>query len=194
MKRGKKELIIEAAESLFIEKGYVETKVEDITKKIGISKGNFYTYFKSKDDVLYEIIEMNKIKTGERIGEIDVNRSPSEILEEFFIFKIKRFLKHIHTINLKTIGELLENEKINRAREEIKNMELEFLEENVLKKYDKQDKAIIKFIHSSVEAFIFNESCDGELEEKETYIERRREAVKKVIKFLDNGLKQQEEK
>lgn len=194
MKRGKKELIIEAAESLFIEKGYVETKVEDITKKIGISKGNFYTYFKSKDDVLYEIIEMNKIKTGERIGEIDVNRSPSGILEEFFIFKIKRFLKHIHTINLKTIGELLENEKINRAREEIKNMELEFLEENVLKKYDKQDKAIIKFIHSSVEAFIFNESCDGELEEKETYIERRREAVKKVIKFLDNGLKQQEEK
>ena len=190
--------------------------MEDITKKIGISKGNFYTYFKSKDDVLYEIIEMNKIKTGERIGEIDVNRSqgnhflgyilncrigeidvnrsPSEILEEFFIFKIKRFLKHIHTINLKTIGELLENEKINRAREEIKNMELEFLEENVLKKYDKQDKAIIKFIHSSVEAFIFNESCDGELEEKETYIERRREAVKKVIKFLDNGLKQQEEK
>ena len=168
--------------------------MEDITKKIGISKGNFYTYFKSKDDVLYEIIKMNKIKTGERIGEIDVNRSPSEILEDFFIFKIKRFLKHIHTINLKTIGELLENEKINRAREEIKNMELEFLEENVLKKYDKQDKAIIKFIHSSVEAFIFNESCDGELEEKETYIERRREAVKKVIKFLDNGLKQQEEK
>ena len=168
--------------------------MEDITKKIGISKGNFYTYFKSKDDVLYEIIKMNKIKTGERIGEIDVNRSPSEILEDFFIFKIKRFLKHIHTINLKTIGELLENEKINRAREEIKNMELEFLEENVLQKYDKQDKAIIEFIHSSVEAFIFNESCDGELEEKETYIERRREAVKKVIKFLDNGLKQQEEK
>jgi AcrR family transcriptional regulator len=44
--------ILETAERLFIEHGYEETPVEMIIKEIGIAKGTFYHYFRSKDELL----------------------------------------------------------------------------------------------------------------------------------------------
>ncbi len=44
---------------LFKEKGYENVYVEDIADMAGTSKGSFYTYFKSKDDVVLE--HYNKI-------------------------------------------------------------------------------------------------------------------------------------
>jgi AcrR family transcriptional regulator len=49
--------IIQTAERLFLEHGYEETPVEMIIKEIGIAKGTFYHYFKSKDDLLDELVE-----------------------------------------------------------------------------------------------------------------------------------------
>ncbi|MFL6090157.1 MAG: TetR/AcrR family transcriptional regulator [Aeromicrobium sp.] len=44
--------ILESARMLFLENGYVNTSVEDITKAAGVSRATFWTYFKSKPDVL----------------------------------------------------------------------------------------------------------------------------------------------
>ena len=52
--------IIDKAWELFAKNGYEETKVEDITKDLGISKGSFYTYFATKEELLYEVL--GKIK------------------------------------------------------------------------------------------------------------------------------------
>lgn len=52
----KKSELIEIAERLFLEKGFEETSVEDILKTSGLSKGGFYHYFKSKEEVLGESI------------------------------------------------------------------------------------------------------------------------------------------
>jgi AcrR family transcriptional regulator len=51
-----KNKIIETAHLFFSEKGYDKTSVNDIIKKLGISKGAFYHYFNSKDEVLDAII------------------------------------------------------------------------------------------------------------------------------------------
>ncbi len=48
--------ILETAHLLFSEEGYDKTSVNDIINKLGISKGAFYHYFNSKDDVLDAII------------------------------------------------------------------------------------------------------------------------------------------
>lgn len=48
--------IIAAAHALFSKKGYEKTSVNEIIMKLGISKGAFYHYFRSKDDVLDTII------------------------------------------------------------------------------------------------------------------------------------------
>ncbi|MFJ8353955.1 TetR/AcrR family transcriptional regulator [Bacillus paramycoides] len=48
--------ILETAEKLFVTKGYTKTTVNDILKEISIAKGTFYYYFKSKEEVMDEII------------------------------------------------------------------------------------------------------------------------------------------
>ncbi|MGL5701909.1 MAG: TetR/AcrR family transcriptional regulator [Cetobacterium sp.] len=57
MLKEKKEQILEAAKDVLLKKGIFKTRVEDITNDLGIAKGSFYTYFKSKDMLLEEIIE-----------------------------------------------------------------------------------------------------------------------------------------
>lgn len=53
----KKDRLLSVCEKLFLEKGYDETSVDDILTASGYSKGGFYHYFKSKDEVLSEIFD-----------------------------------------------------------------------------------------------------------------------------------------
>ena len=49
--------LLDAAQKLFIEKGYAKTTVTDILNVYGLSKGVFYYYFKSKEEVMDAIIQ-----------------------------------------------------------------------------------------------------------------------------------------
>ncbi|MEW9502820.1 TetR/AcrR family transcriptional regulator [Jeotgalibacillus marinus] len=55
--------ILDAAEMLFYTKGYPVTTVNEILQKVGIAKGTFYYYFKSKEEVM-EAIVMRFINIG----------------------------------------------------------------------------------------------------------------------------------
>ncbi len=48
--------ILDTAEWLFTTKGYTKTTINDILQEIGIAKGTFYYYFKSKEEVMDAII------------------------------------------------------------------------------------------------------------------------------------------
>lgn len=47
-----RELIMDTAVGLFRQKGYDSVTVEDITKTVGVAKGTFYNFFKSKRELL----------------------------------------------------------------------------------------------------------------------------------------------
>ena len=49
--------LMDAAEQLFIEKGYEHTSASDIIRKVGVAQGTFYYYFKSKDEILTAVID-----------------------------------------------------------------------------------------------------------------------------------------
>lgn len=49
--------LLDAAKSTFIELGYFETRATDIAKAAGVSHGTFYTHFDSKDQVLRVLID-----------------------------------------------------------------------------------------------------------------------------------------
>lgn len=49
--KNKEKVILEAAASLFTSKGFQATRMEDVAKKAGISKGLTYFYFKNKEDL-----------------------------------------------------------------------------------------------------------------------------------------------
>ena len=46
-----KSRILEAANKVFAEKGYHEATMDDIAKRLGVSKGAIYLYFSSKEDL-----------------------------------------------------------------------------------------------------------------------------------------------
>ena len=48
--------ILDAAKRLFLEKGIVNTTMDDISKEADYSKSTVYTYFKSKDEIYTHII------------------------------------------------------------------------------------------------------------------------------------------
>ena len=57
MKQGSKtELkIIKSALKLFVKKGYHGTSINDITSKVGVTKGAFYSHFKSKRELVLRL-------------------------------------------------------------------------------------------------------------------------------------------
>ena len=86
----KKMELVEIAEKMFLVKGYEETSVDDILKASGLSKGGFYHYFKSKEEVLTESIgnfAENLLKELEPIMD-DLGLNALEKLNKFMEIKI----------------------------------------------------------------------------------------------------------
>jgi AcrR family transcriptional regulator len=54
--RERRNEILDTAEKFFAVKGYEQTTIVDILNEIGIAKGTFYYYFKSKEEVMDAII------------------------------------------------------------------------------------------------------------------------------------------
>jgi AcrR family transcriptional regulator len=49
--------VLDAALTLFVEKGFAATRVEDIAKRAGLSKGAVYLYFPSKEAILEGLVK-----------------------------------------------------------------------------------------------------------------------------------------
>lgn len=49
--------IVDAADRLFYSRGYNQTSFSDISDETGIPRGNFYYYFKTKEDILEAVVE-----------------------------------------------------------------------------------------------------------------------------------------
>jgi AcrR family transcriptional regulator len=55
--------IIEAADDLFYRQGFEHTSFAHIAETVGISRGNFYHHFKSKDEILNAVIDVRVART-----------------------------------------------------------------------------------------------------------------------------------
>ena len=51
-----REQIVEAADRLFYEQGFDHTSFADVAAAVGISRGNFYYHFKTKDEILDAVV------------------------------------------------------------------------------------------------------------------------------------------
>ena len=63
----RKNELLDVAQELFFTKGYKQTSIESIIKKIGVAKGTFYYYFKSKEDLMDKLV---KRMTNQILSEI----------------------------------------------------------------------------------------------------------------------------
>lgn len=83
----RKNEIVESASKLFQSKGYENTTVNDILKDVGISKGAFYYYFASKEEVLNEIVVriVERAVSGAREAIKDETLNPTDKLVAAFL-------------------------------------------------------------------------------------------------------------
>ena len=51
--------LLDAALRIFAERGYANTRLEDIAAAVGVTKGTIYHYFETKEDLLRQAIEHN---------------------------------------------------------------------------------------------------------------------------------------
>jgi TetR/AcrR family transcriptional regulator, transcriptional repressor for nem operon len=59
--------LLEAGRTLFLSKGVAGTSLDDITRRAGVSKGLFYLYFDSKDDLLQALQDQFSVELADRI-------------------------------------------------------------------------------------------------------------------------------
>lgn len=64
-------LILDVAFRLFMEKGYEHTSIQDIIDHLGgLSKGAIYHHFKSKEDIMYAVMERMTAQSNEKMKDI----------------------------------------------------------------------------------------------------------------------------
>jgi AcrR family transcriptional regulator len=53
----REDLILQAAEELFLEKGFYDTSIDDIAARVGIAKGTVYLHFASKEELVFALLQ-----------------------------------------------------------------------------------------------------------------------------------------
>ena len=53
--------ILEAALKLFVEKGFRATKMEDIAREAGVTKGTPYLYYQNKEEIFKAVVRENLV-------------------------------------------------------------------------------------------------------------------------------------
>jgi AcrR family transcriptional regulator len=88
-----RERLLESAKILFSQKGYYATSVEDIVESAGFSKGTFYFYFKSKEELFKSLVEEMHLNIVKRL-EVFLERDLP--LEDALVEYAKVFLEDIY--------------------------------------------------------------------------------------------------
>jgi len=91
----KKQLIMEKALELFSEQGFEATSVQQITERCGISKGAFYLSFKTKDELLFSMVDYYLQRFIADIDHVVRNSNKKDVmLVDFYKNIFQAFKKH----------------------------------------------------------------------------------------------------
>ena len=62
--------ILDAALETFVERGYAATRIEEIARRAGVSKGTMYLYFRNKEALFRAVVDRSMVPMVERGEEI----------------------------------------------------------------------------------------------------------------------------
>ncbi len=103
--------LVDAALELFVERGFSSTRLDDVAKRAGVSKGTLYLYFDSKDDLFKAVVRegiVSKIAVFEQYLQ-DSDKSATILLEEL----IQAWWDQIASTKLGGISKLMMSEAGN---------------------------------------------------------------------------------
>ena len=99
-----REQLVREGGRLFSSFGLKKTSVEDITAACGIGKGTFYLFFKTKEELLLEILNAEEIETHTHIRKM--TESGKLTVESFAAILEDTFIRFYDTSVSKTLYEL----------------------------------------------------------------------------------------
>lgn len=78
--------VLDAALKMFAQKGFASTKVEDIAREAGLSKGAIYRYFSSKEDIFESLVNRAIAPIADRTLELAETsfENPEKLIRAFF--------------------------------------------------------------------------------------------------------------
>jgi AcrR family transcriptional regulator len=88
MKRPTKTLLKDAAESLFAEKGYKSTSMEDISSVVGIRPSAIYKHFKNKQELYEAVLERMVEPFFEMLDSMEASDNPVDFLQQLFQYNV----------------------------------------------------------------------------------------------------------
>jgi AcrR family transcriptional regulator len=99
--------LMDAAERLFVKKGFTNTRVDDLTRVAGVAKGTFYLYFHCKEDVLAALRDRFVVACRHRIADIAA-QVPSDNwlgqLDAWVEGGVRHYLEHIQLHDVLFLG------------------------------------------------------------------------------------------
>ena len=81
LSRERRKRLLQAATSLFRDKGFTATSMQDVSDEVGLLKGSLYYYVESKEDLLFEVLR-DLHSEGEQIIQ-DIDFDSDDPMEEF---------------------------------------------------------------------------------------------------------------
>ena len=111
-----KERILEAALTLFAERGYDGTGVDLIAEHVGIKGPSLYKHYKGKEDILNALIDAAEIRYDEYFGSEEHIGSIPDNKEEFVRMTMKRVSFTMHAPMIRKIRRFLVQEQFRSER------------------------------------------------------------------------------
>ncbi|MCP8969960.1 TetR/AcrR family transcriptional regulator [Ectobacillus ponti] len=75
----RKQHVMKMAHQLFIDKGFQATSIQDILEYSGISKGTFYNYFSSKNELLISLFKTLHQQMEQERNELLIGQDPADL-------------------------------------------------------------------------------------------------------------------
>ena len=120
--------MLEQIKELFFEFGIKNLNMDDISRKLGISKKTLYRFVKSKEDLIVKIFEYEHIKWVEfsdKIGDQDVNAIEKLFNVSLFVYEeMKRFNPMLMFELRKYYEQLFNEHQARKLRQVAKSMKL----------------------------------------------------------------------
>ena len=140
-----RERIVQSAIECFSKYGFDRSRMDDIAKTADLSKGTLYLYFKSKEDLFYDICENNLKMIKEQLSEIFATK------KEDLVSDVEQFYENLQRIENKgsekvffeIVAESARNPKLQRIlyeqRTKIFDVVKEYLDFQVEKGFFRKD-------------------------------------------------------
>lgn len=120
--------LLDTAQGLFFQQGYEKTSVQNIIDAVAIAKGTFYHYFKSKEDLLEQLLDRQLVQIMAPIDEM-LQKDDLGALEKLnWLFKIGGMQKVKSKAALQMIGRAIYADSNLRLRDKLKQKNFELMQ------------------------------------------------------------------